>query len=89
MGLKFERTFSMCSYSALKRSSLLCKTSFQLRMNLIKYRNKAEMKECYKSTLHGNLLCIFADVRYSSCIVLSIPCLCPFSGPSVTEMKFY
>ena len=36
------------------------KTSFQLRMELKKDRNKAEMKERKETTRH--LLCIFADV---------------------------
>ena len=34
------------------REKSFCKTSFQVGMELKKYRNKAEMKERTKSTLH-------------------------------------
>ena len=42
------------------REKSFCKTWFQVGMDQKKYRNKAEMKERKKTTLH--LLCIFADV---------------------------
>ena len=52
------------------------KTSFQLRMDLKKDKNKAEMKERKKTTRH--LQKYIADVGQSSCVLSSLPCFCPF-----------
>ena len=56
-------------------------------MELKKVQNKAEMKERKKPTLH--LVCIFADVGQSSCVLSSLPCFCTFLAPSLLEIKFY
>ena len=45
----------------LLRKKCFCKTSFQLRMDLKEYRNKAEMEKRKKITRH--LLCIFCRCR--------------------------
>ena len=55
-------------------------------MELKKYRNKAEMKERKKNTLH--LRKYTADLGWSSCVLSSLPCFCTFSAPSLLEMKF-
>ena len=39
------------------------------------------MKERNNSTII--LLCTFANVGYSSCVLSSLPCFCPFPGPSL------
>ena len=41
------------------------------------------MKERKKTTLH--LVCIFADVGYSSCVLSSLPCFCTFFGSIPTS----
>ena len=64
-----------------------CKNSFHLRMGLKKYKYKAEMKDCKKTTLQ--LLCIFANVRQCSCILSFLLVSVLFSGPSLSKMKFY
>ena len=55
-------------------------------MPLASYGNKEEMKESKKSALH--MVCVFADVGWSSYILSFLPCYCTFSGPSLIEIKF-
>ena len=42
----------MCTTYPVTWGKSFCKTSFQLGMDLKKYRNKEEMKECKKTTLY-------------------------------------
>ena len=60
------------------------KLDFKLGWSRKEYRNKAEMKERKKTTLH--LVCIFADVGQSSCVLSSLPCFCTFFG-SIPNLK--
>ena len=57
-------------------------------MDLKKYRNRAEMKECKNTTLH--IQKYTADVGYTLNALFHI-CLVSvhFLGPSLLEMKFY
>ena len=50
------------------------------------YRNKTKIRECKKTTPH--LMCNFADVGWSCCILSFLPCFCTYSGPSLLEMNF-
>ena len=76
-----------CENAYYSRGKSFCKSIFQLRMDLKMDRNKAEMKERKKLTQH--LQKYAADVGQSSGILSSLPCFCLFSGPYLTEMKFY
>ena len=52
------------------------------------YTNKAEMKECKKTTLY--VCCVFLQMSGSFLVFFHL-CLVSvlFSAPSVAEMKFY
>ena len=64
----------------------ICKTSFQVGMDLKKYRNKAEMKEHKKTTL---LWDDGGEERQKTTLHFFHFCLVftPFSGPSLLEMS--
>ena len=64
------------------REKSFCKASFHVGMELKRYRNKAEMKECKKTT---SICCVsLADIGWSSCILSSLPCSCTSSGSSLS-----
>ena len=65
-----------------------CKTSFELRMDLKKDRNKAEMKEHKKTTYYINV-CKKTRQMSGSLLVFFDLCLVSvlFKGPSLTELK--
>ena len=78
---------SLLSPSYYQGKKVTVKLLFQLGVVLKKRQKQGRderTQEHYPTSAKIHSRC-----RHSSCTLSSLPCFCPFSGPSLTKMKFY